>query len=376
MKRVYEILFLYPAPINLSYAWNFGVYALFSLGIQFVTGILLAMHYSSDSTLAFNSVEHIMRNVDNGWLLRYTHSNCASVFFVVVYAHIFRGIYYGSFLHPREFLWIVGVLLLLTMIITAFLGYVLPWGQMSFWAATVITNLFSAIPGIGEVIVIWLWSDYSVSGVTLTKFFSLHYFFPFIILGLTVVHILLLHENGSNNSIGINLNFESLSFFPYYSIKDFWGFIPYLLIISSLILIVPNKLGHPDNYLLANSMVTPSHIVPEWYFLPFYAVLRSIPDKLGGVIALGSAVLIMFFTPWTLKSEVRSMNFRPVSKMIFFFFFLVSIFLGWLGSMIASQPFVFLSQFLTLNYFFYLSIFGFSIIFFEKEVWVQFFSFF
>lgn len=369
LYMIYRMLFLYPAPINLSYLWNFGVYALVGLIVQILTGILLAMHYVPEMNLAFLSVEHIMRNVDNGWLLRYTHANGASVFFLVVYVHIFRGIYYGSFMHPRQALWTVGVLILLLMITTAFLGYVLPWGQMSFWAATVITNLFSAIPKIGGDIVVWLWSGYSVSNATLVKFFSLHYFLPFLISALVFIHILLLHESGSNNPLGIFLSSECISFFPYYFTKDLFGFVAYLYFVCSLVLLVPNLLGHSDNYIQANPMVTPTHIVPEWYFLPFYAILRSVPDKLGGVLALAGAILMLFLLPAFLKSEVRSMQFRPMSGILFWVFLIVSLVLGWVGSMAAEQPFVFVGQSATSLYFGYFCVFGPLIIALEHLFW-------
>jgi len=365
------MLFLYPAPVNLSYLWNFGVYALVGLVIQILTGILLAMHYAPEMNLAFLSVEHIMRNVNHGWLLRYVHANGASIFFMVVYVHVFRGVYYGSFMHPRQALWVVGVLILLLMITTAFLGYVLPWGQMSFWAATVITNLFSAIPKIGNDIVIWLWSGYSVSNATLTKFFSLHYFLPFVIAALVFIHILLLHESGSNNPLGIFLRSDFVGFFPYYTVKDLFGFVAYLYVVCSLVLLVPNLLGHSDNYIQANPMVTPAHIVPEWYFLPFYAILRSIPDKLGGVVALGAAIVMLFLLPWLFKAETRSMRFRPLSRIAFWFFLVACFLLGWIGSMAAEQPFVFVGQTLTVIYFSYFLAIGPAIIFFEKLFWSE-----
>lgn len=363
------MLFLYPAPTILSYMWNFGVFSLVGLIVQILTGILLAMHYIPDADLAFASVEHIMRDVNHGWLLRYTHANGASVFFIVVYIHLFRNIYYGSFMYPREALWLVGVLILVLMIITAFLGYVLPWGQMSFWAATVITNLFSAIPKIGSYIVVWLWSGYSVSGATLTKFFSLHFFLPFIISALVFIHILLLHESGSNNPLGFIMKSEFIPFFPYYGIKDLFGFVIYIYIVATLILIYPNLLGHSDNYIQANPMVTPAHIVPEWYFLPFYAILRAIPDKLGGVLALAGAIILLFGLPWLFRAEVRSMRFRPISRVLFWFFVVICFQLGWIGSKPASYPYTFLGQCFTLGYFMYFLLFGPLSIHFETSFW-------
>jgi len=354
IKYFYNLLFIYPAPSNLTYLWNFGIYAILALIIQIVTGILLAMHYIPHLDYAFVSVEHIMRNVNNGWLLRYVHANGASLFFIVVYIHIGRNIYYGSYLYPRGSLWNVGVIIFILMIITAFLGYVLPWGQMSFWAATVITNLFSAIPVIGTDLVLWLWSGYSVSGVTLTKFFSLHYLLPFIILILAIVHIYLLHLNGSNNPIGVSLiKLDSVSFFPYYSSKDIFGIIFYIFLAINIILIFPNLLGHSDNYIQANPMVTPSHIVPEWYLLPFYAILRSIPNKLLGVIGMGLALVILMFIPILFKSSIRSTQFRPISKLSYWFFVIALIQLGIIGGKTAEDPYIFFGQILTTLYFGY-----------------------
>jgi len=256
----------YPTPINLNYFWSFGSAAGICLGIQIITGIFLAMHYSSHIDLAFNSVEHIMRDVNNGWLLRYAHANGASMFFIVVYCHIFRGLYYGSYIFPRGRLWATGVILFLLMMATAFMGYVLPWGQMSFWGATVITNLFSAIPFVGQNIVEWLWGGFSVGNPTLNRFFSLHYLLPFLIAGLTIIHLSLLHKEGSNNPLGINTNVDTVSFYPYFYVKDLFSFLIFLFIFSFFIFYYPNILGHPDNYIPANSLVTPPHIVPEWYF--------------------------------------------------------------------------------------------------------------
>jgi len=366
---IYKMLFLYPAPMNLSYYWNFGVYALVGLLVQIITGMLLAMHYVPDMNLAFLSVEHIMRDVNHGWMLRYIHANGASVFFMVVYAHVFRNLYYGSFMYPREALWIVGVMILVLMIATAFLGYVLPWGQMSFWAATVITNLFGAIPKVGTDIVLWLWSGYSVSNATLTKFYSLHYFLPFVILGLVGLHILLLHENGSNNPLGYSIKTEFVAFFPYYFAKDVLGFVVYVYIFMGLVLIHPNMLGHTDNYIRANPMVTPAHIVPEWYFLPFHAILRAIPDKLSGVLALAMAIVLLFFVPWFMEAEVRSMRFRPMSRWLFWFFVIVCLQLGWIGGRSASFPYVLLSQLFTIFYFLYFMVLGPLVIYLEEKMW-------
>jgi len=369
-KNLYSTLFLYPAPINLTYFWNFGIYAIVALLIQIVTGILLAMHYIPHLDFAFLSVEHIMRDINNGWLLRYTHSNGASLFFIVVYIHMFRGLYYGSYLYPKQSLWIIGVIIFLLMIITAFFGYVLPWGQMSFWAATVITNLFSAIPVIGTDLVLWLWSGYAVNGATLTKFYSLHFVLPFIILALVLIHIYLLHLSGSNNPLGINLiSIDSISFFPYYSSKDIFGLIFYLYLSLIVILLVPNLLGHSDNYIMANPMVTPTHIVPEWYLLPFYAILRAIPNKLLGVIAMVLAIVILALVPFLFKLKTRSLSFRPLSKFLFWFFVILTYQLGIIGGRIAAEPYIYFGQILTFNYFAYFLIWNPFLIFVENFVW-------
>jgi len=294
----------YPTPINLNYMWSFGSAAGFCLIIQIITGIFLAMHYTPHIDLAFNSVEHIMRDVNNGWLLRYLHANGASMFFIVVYCHIFRGLYFGSYIFPRGKLWASGVIIFLLMMATAFMGYVLPWGQMSFWGATVITNLFSAIPLVGNSIVEWLWGGFSVDNATLNRFFSLHYLMPFLIAGFTLIHLSLLHSTGSNNPLGVNLYVDSIPFYPYFYVKDLFAFFILIFLFSFFVFFYPNTLGHSDNYIPANPLVTPAHIVPEWYFLPFYAILRSIPDKLGGVIAMVSAIIVLLFLPIINTSEI------------------------------------------------------------------------
>lgn len=321
LSEIYSRLY-HPSTINLTYFWNFGIYATFCLIIQIITGIFLAMHYIPDINLAFNSVEHIMTDVNYGWLLRYVHANGASMFFILVYIHTFRGLYYSSFVFPRQLLWVVGVILLLLMIITAFLGYVLPWGQMSFWGATVITNLVSAVPKIGNFIVTWLWGGPSINQATLNRFYSFHYLLPFIIFALVVVHILLLHEFGSNSAIGFGLGvpLDFQTFYPFFLIKDFYGVLLFFMFFSVFVFFMPNALGHPDNYILANPLVTPTHIVPEWYFLPFYAILRAVPDKLGGVIAMLAAILVLIALPYILFPEVRIMAFRPFSKFFFLIF--------------------------------------------------------
>ena len=341
----------YPSPINLNYAWSFGSTAGICLIIQILTGIFLAMHYTPHIDLAFSSVEHIMRDVNNGWLIRYMHANGASMFFIVVYCHIFRGLYYGSYMAPRQLLWCSGVLIFILMMGTAFMGYVLPWGQMSFWGATVITNLATAIPVIGQPIVTWLWGGFTVGNATLNRFFSLHFLFPFLIAGLSLVHLALLHRDGSNNPLGIDSSGDQVPFYPYFFVKDLFAFFVFVFFFSFFIFYFPNTLGHPDNYIPANPMVTPAHIVPEWYFLPFYAILRSIPDKLGGVAAMGGALIILFFIPFTNTSEVRSSTFRPLFK--FFYWLLVADFLilGWVGQKPVKDVFIVVGQIATVYYF-------------------------
>lgn len=343
----------YPSPTNLNYLWGFGSLAGICLGIQIVTGVLLAMHYTPHVSLAFYSVEHIMRDVNYGWLLRYSHANGASMFFLVVYIHMFRGLYYGSYIYPREGLWISGVIIFILMIITAFMGYVLPWGQMSFWAATVITNLFSAIPVIGESIVQWLWGGFSVNNATLNRFFSLHYLFPFVITGGVIIHLAILHEYGSNNPLGVESKVDSISFYPYFYVKDLFGFFCFLIIFSFFVFFAPNVLGHPDNYVQANPMVTPAHIVPEWYFLPFYAILRSIPDKLGGVICMAASLIVLIALPYFNTSKVRSAVFRPLYRKAFWWFFVNCLILGWIGQKVVEYPYVEIGQIATVLYFLY-----------------------
>jgi ubiquinol-cytochrome c reductase cytochrome b subunit len=352
----------YPTPINLNYLWSFGSAAGIALVIQILTGIFLAMFYTPNIDLAFKSVEHIMRDINNGWLIRYLHANGASMFFIVVYCHIFRGLYFGSYIFPRDRLWISGILLFLLMMATAFMGYVLPWGQMSFWGATVITNLFSAIPIVGKTIVEWLWGGFSVNNATLNRFLSLHYLLPFLIAAATIVHLSLLHKDGSNNPLGINLNVESISFYPYFYVKDLFSFLIFLILFSLFVFFSPNSLGHPDNYIVANSLVTPPHIVPEWYFLPFYAILRSIPNKLGGVIAMVSAILILILLPYINTSETRSSKFRPLFATLYWFFFSDFLLLGWLGQKPVEDPYIAIGLFTTVLYFviilFFISIVG------------------
>nr|YP_010199517.1 apocytochrome b [Gracilaria baiana]UAD89375.1 apocytochrome b [Gracilaria baiana] len=343
----------YPTPINIHYAWNFGFLASICLIIQIITGIFLAMHYTPHVELAFASVEHIMRDVNYGWLLRYIHSNGASMFFIVVYVHIFRGLYFSSYAKPRHWVWVIGVVIFLLMIITAFIGYVLPWGQMSLWGATVITNLVSAVPLIGDSIVTWLWGGFSVDNATLNRFFSLHYLLPFIIAAASLIHLAILHQDGSGNPLGIDSNVDKISMFPYFIYKDLLGLLIFILFFSLFIYFSPNVLGHSDNYIEANPMVTPAHIVPEWYFLPFYAILRSIPHKLGGVIAMISAILVLALLPWIHSTEVRSSRFRPVYRFLYWTMLGCCLILGWIGGMPVEEPFVIIGQIASLYYFIY-----------------------
>jgi ubiquinol-cytochrome c reductase cytochrome b subunit len=347
----------YPTPINISYWWDYGFLAAVCLGIQIITGIGLAMHYTPHIDLAFASVEHIMRDVNYGWLLRYCHANGASMFFIVVFIHLFRGLYYGSYIHPRELLWCMGVVILLLMMATAFLGYVLPWGQMSFWAATVITNLFSAIPVIGTKIVFFLWGGFSVDNATLNRFFSLHYLLPFVIAACVLIHISALHEDGSNNPLGINSTVDKIPFFPYLIIKDIFALAVFILFFALFVYFSPNTLGHPDNYIPANPMVTPAHIVPEWYFLPFYAILRSIPDKLLGVIALAGGILVLLALPFINTSEIRSSYFRPIYRKFFWFFVVDCFILGWIGEKTPEPPYIIIGQVASVYYFAYILLF-------------------
>lgn len=370
-KIIDEALRRHPSPVTLTYMWNFGVFSVLCLVFQIISGIFLAMHYVPTINDAFDSIEHIIRDVNNGWVIRYFHANGASVFFIVVYIHTFRGIYYGSFTHPRQIVWIIGVIILFLIIVTAFLGYVLPWGQMSFWAATVITNLVSAIPKIGNSIVYWLWGGFSVSQPTLNRFYSLHFTLPFIIFFFVGLHIVFLHKKGgSTGPLGVKVPSDNIVFYPYFISKDIFGILLFLWFYVFIIFFYPNTLGHPDNYIPANPLVTPTHIVPEWYFLPFYAILRSIPDKLSGVIALGLAIVCLLLLPYLHKPQVRSMFFRPLSSTFFFFFVFTCISLGWLGSESASYPYTFVSQLITGFYFFYFLGLGQIIIAFEHLMWM------
>ncbi len=351
---VHSSFIAYPTPRNLNYFWTFGASLSFMLVAQIITGIVLAMHYTPHVDYAFVSVEQIMRDVNWGWFMRYSHANGASMFFVAVYIHMFRGLYYGSYKAPREVLWILGVVIFLIMMATAFMGYVLPWGQMSFWGATVITNLFSAIPLVGEAITTWLWGGYSVDNPTLNRFFALHYLMPFMLVGVVVLHVWALHVTGQNNPTGVdvkNVQRDTLPFTPFATVKDSFALVVFLIFFSWWIFYVPNYLGHADNYIEANPLVTPAHIVPEWYFLPFYAILRAIPSKLGGVMAMFGSIAILAFLPWLDTSKVRSANYRPVYRVFFIVFVLTCIGLGYLGAMPAEGGYVLASRLLTLYYF-------------------------
>ncbi|WP_068315288.1 cytochrome b [Polycladidibacter hongkongensis] len=349
----------FPTPKNLNYWWTFGGIAFAVLVVQIVTGIVLVMHYTPHETLAFASVEHIMRDVNFGWLIRYMHANGASFFFIAVYIHICRGLYYGSYKAPREISWILGVLIFLIMMATAFMGYVLPWGQMSLWGATVITNLFSALPFVGESITTWLWGGFAVGNPTLNRFFSLHYLLPFVLVGIVLLHIWAFHTTGNNNPAGIDPKTEkdTIPFHPYYTVKDLFAIIVFFIFFAWFVFYLPNFMGHPDNYIEANPMVTPAHIVPEWYFLPFYAILRAVPDKLGGVVAMFGAIAMLFILPWLDTSKVRSARFRPIYRMLFWVFMFTCLALGWLGGQPAEEPFVTASRIFTVLYFAHFLIF-------------------
>ncbi len=332
----------FPTPKNLNYFWTFGGILTFMLVAQIVTGIVLVMHYTPHVDYAFASVEHIMRDVNYGWLMRYLHANGASMFFIAVYIHMFRGLYFGSYKAPREVLWILGVVILLLMMATAFMGYVLPWGQMSFWGATVITNLFSAIPVVGPGIVTWLWGGFAVDNPTLNRFFSLHYLMPFMIFGVVVLHIWALHVVGNNNPTGVSVKSgkDTIPFHPYMTIKDGFALTCFLLLFMWFVFYLPNYLGHADNYIEANPLVTPAHIVPEWYFLPFYAMLRAVPDKLGGVLTMFAAIAILAFVPWLDTSRVRSTSYRPAYKVFFWVLVFCSVMLGYVGGQTPDAPVV------------------------------------
>jgi ubiquinol-cytochrome c reductase cytochrome b subunit len=350
----------YPVPRNLNYFWNFGVLAGAALAIQIITGVVLAMHYAANGGVAFDSVEHIMRDVNAGWFLRYAHATGASMFFIVVYTHIFRGLYYGSYKAPREMVWLLGVVIFLLMMATAFMGYVLPWGQMSFWGAQVITGFFTAIPVIGDPIHTWLLGGFAPGDATLNRFFSLHYLLPFVIAGVIILHIWALHIPGSNNPTGVDVKGEqdTVPFHPYYTAKDGFGLGIFLLIFALILFFAPNYLGHADNYIPANPLSTPAEIVTEWYFWPFYAILRAftanflwIPAKLWGVMAMFSSILLLFFLPWIDASPIRSANFRPTYRMFFFIWLFDILVLGWCGGSPATPMYIIIGQFAAAYYF-------------------------
>lgn len=340
-----------PAPINISRWWNFGSLLGLCLIIQILTGLFLAIHYTADINLAFYSVNHICRDVNYGWLLRTLHANGASFFFICIYLHVGRGIYYGSYIFTPT--WLIGVIILFLVIGTAFIGYVLPWGQISFWGATVITNLLSAIPYLGIDLVQWLWGGFAVDNATLTRFFTFHFILPFIVLAITIIHLLFLHQTGSNNPIGLNSNIDKIPFHPYFTFKDIVGFIVIIFILISLVLIRPNLLGDPDNFIPANPLVTPAHIQPEWYFLFAYAILRSIPNKLGGVIALVLSIAILIILPFYNLRKFRGIQFYPINQVIFWSILVTVILLTWIGARPVEEPYVLIGQILTIVYFLY-----------------------
>ncbi|WP_128293791.1 cytochrome b [Afifella aestuarii] len=352
-RLMYDSFIAYPIPRNLNYSYAFGAILSLVLVVQILTGVVLAMHYAANSAIAFNSVEHIMRDVNYGWLLRYMHANGSSMFFIAVYIHMFRGLYYGSYKAPREIQWILGVILFLLMMATAFMGYVLPWGQMSFWGATVITNLFSAIPLVGEGITHWLWGGFAVGDPTLNRFFSLHYLLPFMIVGVVILHVWAFHVTGQTNPTGIEPKSRSdvVPFTPHATMKDAVAMVAFALFFAWFLFYLPNYLGHPDNYTVANPLVTPPHIVPEWYFLPFYAILRAIPSKLGGVIAMFASIIVLFFLPWLDKSKVMSAAYRPLYRIFFWIFVADVICLGYFGAKPPEGWYVLATQLLTAYYF-------------------------
>nr|YP_010126789.1 cytochrome b [Phalanger orientalis]QPO06094.1 cytochrome b [Phalanger orientalis]QPO06107.1 cytochrome b [Phalanger orientalis] len=349
MKIINKAFIDLPTPSNISAWWNFGSLLGFCLTIQILTGLFLAMHYTSDTLTAFSSVAHICRDVNYGWLIRNLHANGASLLFMCLYLHIGRGIYYGSYLYKET--WNIGVILLLTVMATAFVGYVLPWGQMSFWGATVITNLLSAIPYIGTTLVEWIWGGFSVDKATLTRFFAFHFILPFIITAMVLVHLLFLHETGSNNPLGINPDSDKIPFHPYYTIKDTLGLILMLLTLLLLSLFSPDMLGDPDNFSPANPLNTPPHIKPEWYFLFAYAILRSIPNKLGGVMALLASILILFIMPLLHTSNQRSLTFRPISQTLFWMLTTNLLILTWIGGQPVEEPYIIIGQMASISYF-------------------------
>nr|UUC05252.1 cytochrome b [Microrhagus sp. ZM-2022] len=351
LKIINNSLINLPTPLNISYWWNFGSLLGMCLGLQLLTGLFLAMHYCPDTSLAFSSIIHITRDMNSGWILRTLHANGASLFFTMMYIHICRGLYYGSFMYKET--WTIGVIILLMTMATAFLGYVLPWGQMSFWGATVITNLVSAIPYLGNSIVIWLWGGFAVSNATLNRFFTLHFMLPFILMALVIIHLIFLHQTGSSNPMGLNSNISKIPFHPYYTFKDLLGFSLILMMMLIINLSSPYLLGDPDNFSPANPMSTPTHIKPEWYFLFAYSILRSIPNKLGGVIALVMSIMMLFIMP-TIKKNMQSNTFYPINKMWFWSFLMIAILLTWIGACSVEEPFIMMSKMLTFMYFMFI----------------------
>nr|YP_009355840.1 cytochrome b [Macropodus chinensis]BAX09214.1 cytochrome b [Macropodus chinensis] len=349
LKIANDALVDLPTPANISAWWNFGSLLGLCLIIQIITGLFLAMHYTSDISMAFSSVAHICRDVNYGWLIRNMHANGASFFFICIYLHIGRGLYYGSYMYKET--WNIGVVLFLLTMMTAFVGYVLPWGQMSFWGATVITNLLSAVPYVGDMLVQWIWGGFSVDNATLTRFFAFHFLFPFIIAAVTIIHLLFLHETGSNNPLGLDSNVDKITFHPYFSYKDLLGFAILMIALISLSLFSPNLLGDPDNFTPANPLVTPPHIKPEWYFLFAYAILRSIPNKLGGVLALLASILILMLVPFLHTSKQRSLTFRPISQFMFWTLIADVLILTWIGGMPVEDPYIIIGQIASLLYF-------------------------
>nr|AWN56420.1 cytochrome b [Strongygaster brasiliensis] len=350
-KIINNALIDLPAPVNISSWWNFGSLLFLCLMIQILTGLFLAMHYTADINLAFNSINHICRDVNYGWLLRTLHANGASFFFICIYLHVGRGMYYGSYLYTPT--WLVGVIILFLTMATAFMGYVLPWGQMSFWGATVITNLLSAIPYLGINLVQWVWGGFAVDNATLTRFFTFHFILPFIVLATTMIHILFLHETGSNNPIGLNSNSDKIPFHPYFTFKDIVGFLSMIMMLILLVLINPYLLGDPDNFIPANPLVTPIHIQPEWYFLFAYAILRSIPNKLGGVIALILSIAILMILPFYHLSKFQGTQFYPINQLLFWMMVSTVILLTWIGARPVEDPYILIGQILTIIYFMY-----------------------
>jgi quinol-cytochrome oxidoreductase complex cytochrome b subunit len=340
IRLAHDTAVSYPTPRNLNYWWTFGGILTLCLMVQIVTGLVLVMHYTPSADQAFNSVEHIMRDVNYGWLIRYTHSNGASMFFIAVYIHMFRGLYYGSYKAPREVLWLLGCVIYLLMMATGFMGYVLPWGQMSFHGTVVITNLFGAFPIVGEAITTWLWGGFAVDGPTLNRFFSLHYLLPFVIVGVVGLHIWALHVVGQNNPTGVEPKSaaDTVPFTPYATIKDGFAVSLFLILFATFVFYMPNALGHADNYIPADPLVTPAHIVPEWYYLPFYAILRAVPDKLMGVLAMFGAIGCFFALPWLDTSKVRSMRYRPTARLYFWIFVLACLVLGYCGAKLPDDP--------------------------------------